>query len=562
MCGFFFGSRKSARSQIPNLTGCGILHSLCLCVFVDCLAWNIFLPLCLFSQSPALAQQTPNTSPSARAETLLREGKGAEALPILLQLHQSQPNNYQVCHQVGLAYTQMQQFEKATEFYRQALKLNPGFVASRKNLATVLWFSNQKQAAELEFLAVMKASPRDPVPHLYLGTLEYERKQFSKAKAHFEQAGDLAFNNPEALPMVLETYLASQDLSFPDRVMKQLQQAEALNPELVFQCGVLFGHYEFYSRAVLAFEKVKAQYPDRYTLFLNLGMAQLQAKQFKAAIESLETLVASNSAKAEVFLLLGEAYDKDGNPGKAYSAYTRAIELAPDSEDGYIALSSFAAAHHNDDFALKTLAQGLQRIPGSTKLLMQQGTIWALAMDLPQAEESFRKASQSDAPAGLPLLALGLCQMQENRLEEAATTLRQAADKAPDDYRPEYFYALTLVRAGGRGDPARRKEIISALERAITLNPGDPESRVALGLTYQAAGQLEPAAKELEKALELDSMNSTALYQLAMIYRKQGKAEPAQRLLRTFEEVKAKAKLEEEEERKALVQIMKTVKEK
>jgi Tfp pilus assembly protein PilF len=94
------------------------------------------------------------------------------------------------------------------------------------------------------------------------------------------------------------------------------------------------------------------------------------------------------------------------------------------------------------------------------------------------------------------------------------------------------------------------------------LNPEDSESRVALGLTYQAAGQLDLATKELEKALELDSKNSTALYQLGMMYRKQGKVEAAQRLFSTFEEVKAKAKQEEEEERKALVQIMKTVKEK
>jgi superkiller protein 3 len=492
----------------------------------------------------------------------LREGKGAEALPILLQLHKLYPGDFRICHQVGLAYTQMQQFEKAAEYYRQALHLNPGFVASRKNLAIVLWFSNQKQDAEKEFLSVVKVLPRDPVPHLYLGSLEFERKQFAKAKQHFEQAGDLAFKNPEALPIVLETYLASRDLSFPDQVMEQMQQAETLNPELVFQCGVLFGHYELYSRAILAFEKIRNIYPDRYALFLNLGMAQLQAQQYRASIESLETLVALGTAKAEVFLLLGDAYDKEGNPEKAYSAYARAIELDPRSEDGYIALSGFAAAHQNDDFALKTLAQGIQRNPGATKLLLQEGTIWALRNDFSQAEESFRKACESDPQASLPLLALGLSQMEDNKLAEAAAAFRQAASKAPSDYRPEYFYALTLVRGGGRADPEKRKEIVSALEKAITLKPDDPESRLALGLTYQAAGQLELAVKELEKALELDSKNPTALYQLAMIYRKQGKTEAAQRLLKASEEVKAKAREEEEQERKALVQIMKTAREK
>ena len=263
--------------------------------------------------------------------------------------------------------------------------------------------------------------------------------------------------------------------------------------------------------------------------------------------------------RAEAFRLLGEAYDKDGNPEKAYSAYTRAIELEPRSEEGYIALSDFAAAHHNDEFALKTLAQGLERIPGSSRLLLQQGTIWALEMNLPQAEECFRQASLSDPQASLPLLALGLSQMQAGKLSVAADTFRQAARKDPKDFRPEYFYALTLVRAGGRSDPARRKEIIASLERAIALNPGDAESRVALGQTYQSADQLDLAAKELRKALDLEPANPTALYQLSAIYRKQGKTDAAQQLLRKFEEVKAKTSQDEELERKALVQIMKTV---
>ena len=211
---------------------------------------------------------------------------------------------------------------------------------------------------------------------------------------------------------------------------------------------------------------------------------------------------------------------------------------------------------------MKTLAQGLERIPGSTKLLMQQGTIWGLQLNLDQAEESFRQASLSDPKAGLPLLALGLTQLQAGKLAVAADSFRAAARNDPNDFRPEYFYALALARAGGRGDPVRRKEIISSLEKAIALNPKDAESRVELGQAFQAADQLDLADKELQKALELEPANTAALYQLSTIYRRQGKTKEAQQLLRTFEEIKAKTTKEEEQERKALVQIMKTVSQK
>jgi tetratricopeptide (TPR) repeat protein len=85
---------------------------------------------------------------------------------------------------------------------------------------------------------------------------------------------------------------------------------------------------------------------------------------------------------------------------------------------------------------------------------------------------------------------------------------------------------------------------------------------VALGQTYQSADQLDLAVKELQKALELEPTSPTALYQLSAIYRRQGKTEAAQQLLQKFEEVKARTSQEEEQERKALVQIMKTVRQK
>ena len=507
------------------------------------------------TMAPALPAQAP--SAATRAEALLRENSPAEAIRILQQEYNSSPKDFRTCHLLALAYTQTSDFEKAARFFREALALNPGFVPARRNLGVVLWFSKRHAEAEREFLSVTRSTPADPVAHLYLGFLEHERKHFSKAKEHFERAGDLAQNNPEALPVVLESYLATRDRSFADRVVRQIGQAASPNAELVFQCGVLLGQYGLYGQAAAVLEKIKSAYPDRRALLLNLGTAQLEAKQYRAAIESLEGVGGtggSTSDAVRVLLLLGEAYDGGGEPQKAYGAFARAIELDPSSEESYVALSNFAAAHHNEEFALKTLARGLERNPGSGRLLLQQGVVAALQGDLAQAEKSFRLASQSAPQAASSLLALGIVEMQSGKLDSAAGTLRLAARKAPGDFRPEYFYAVALARAGGRSDPARRKDIVASLQKAIALNPRDPESRVELGQTYQAAGELELAAKELETALNAAPGHPAALYQLAGVRRRQGRLDEAQRLLATYQEVKTKAA---EQERNTLVQIMK-----
>jgi superkiller protein 3 len=436
------------------------------------------------SQSQGLAQQAT----ARQAETLLKQGKTGEALPLLLRLHQSQPGNWRICHQLALAYTQLQQLEKAQEFYRKTLSINPGFLPARKNLAIVLWFLGRKQESELEFRPLVKALPGDPVPHLYLGLAEYERKHFSKAKGHFEKAGELAFDNPEVLPIVLETYLATKDASIPSGLMKQL-------------------------------ERVK-----------------------EAA-----------STRPEMYLMLGEAYDRQGMPEKAYESYGKAIELDPQSEQNYLALASFASAHRNNEFALKILDQGLQRIPGGPKLLLQQGLVYALQGNLNQAEDSFLKASRADPKWSTPLLALGVSQLERGNLDEAASNFRSAAKVAPEDSRPQYLYATAVTRMG---DSSRQEEVISSLEKAIALGPNDPEPRVSLGQAYAAADRIDDAVAQFEKALQIDPNNSAALYRLGLAYRRQGKKEAAQRLLQKFKEVRAK----EKEEKSVAVQILKIVK--
>ena len=294
----------------------------------------IVLLICWFAADRLEAQGSAATFRSLDPETLLQQGKPAEALPILNQLHKAQPNNVRVCYQLGLAYTQLQELIRAAEFYRKALKLNPSFVAARKNLGTVLWFSNQKEASVQEFRVVLRSLPNDPVSHLYFGSQAYEQKRFAEAKRHFKKAGDLAMQNPEALPMVLETYLATGDLSVPERVTQQLMAANDPDPQLVFQVGLLLSHYGKSREAVVAFERIRERYPDRQALLLNLSAAQLEQGNANGAIQNLESLVNAHPVNPEVYLLLGEAHDKAGLAEKAYAAFDRAIELAPNRKRG------------------------------------------------------------------------------------------------------------------------------------------------------------------------------------------------------------------------------------
>jgi Flp pilus assembly protein TadD len=481
-----------------------------------CGYWRLLIGALLLI-GPVCGQQAP----LARALGLLKAGKAEDALPILLELHRSEPLDANLCQQIGIAYTQLENLAGAEKFYREAARLNPRFWAARKNLATVLWFLDRKEESEREFLLVTKALPADPVPHLYLGLAAHARRDHAGARLQFEKAGALAFDNPEVLPIVVESYLATRDLSLPARVTQQLTAAENPDPALMSRVSALllqYGHYEL-------------------------------------AATALEKLTSIQKGSADGWRMLAEAYGGQHKTEQAYRAYSRAIEADPNSPDAYVALAEFASAHANNDYALQVVGLGLRQLPRSPELLFEQGILLALKGDRKQAEASLVQANKIKPAWNLPLLALGVSQLESGDTAQAAATFQQARIMEPADARGHYLYATALAKASDPSSGRNRAEAIAALHKAIELSSHDARSHTLLGQFLLAAGETNAAALEWQTALKIDPENATALYQLGLLYRKQGKREEARRLLDTFQRVKAKKHAEEE----SMVQILKVV---
>ncbi len=445
-------------------------------------------------------------------------GQANSSFAGLLERHRANPNDAEVCHRIGIAYVNAGQLADAAGFFRKAVVLAPSFVAARKNLATVLWFLGRHGESEREFQTVLKQSPEDPVPHLYIGLAELGRKGFLSAKRHFVKAGPLAFDNPEVLPAVLEAYLATGDKTFAAGVIEKFQRAARPEPELSIRLARVMNRYGMYPYSVTLLEGIAGSQPDR----------------------------------EDALLLLAEAYDKQNQPEKAYELFIKAIDAHPSTEQPYLALADFAAAHGNAAYAHKTLARGLETIPGSPRLILRQGILWAVEGNRGKALESFSAAAVADSKWNVPVLARGILELEAGDAAVAAATFRRAAEIAPRDHQAEYLYATALSRSGA---PARQAEIVTALRRALALKPDDSRSTLLLGQTLLAQGDVKAGTVQLEKALRLDPENTTAQYQLAVTYQKQGRKAEAQKLFDRFRQSKAKQR----EEESVQVQLMKII---
>lgn len=413
--------------------------------------------------------------------------QGNAALDSLVEHSKTEPTNFLLFEQIGVEYARLSDFEKAAEFFRKSVALNPDRIPSKKNLATVLWFSGKRDESAAIFSSLETVIPNDPVPQLYLGLNDYDRKNMERAAKHFVRAGTLASDNPETFPILVETYI-------------------------------------FTGRS-------------------------------DQAIQLLERRIASGGSDSQTYRWLGDAYDSQSQPEKAYRAYSDAIDHQPKAEENYLALAAFSIEHANPVFAREVLARGLRQVAGSAKLLLEFGLAWALQGDFEKARQYFADANTAQSSWSLPLLALGVTDLQTGDAEQAAECFRKAKETAPDDYRCYYLHAVALNRSQSDQNSTARALAISELRRAISLNPHHAKARVALAETEIADGRTSAAEAELREALRIEPTESSALYKLALLCRREGKTQEAERLLHAFQQSRDKSHSEENE----FVLILKTV---
>lgn len=293
--------------------------------------------------------------------------------------------------------------------------------------------------------------------------------------------------------------------------------------------------------------------PEVFPVLIESYLASGRAAK---ATELLEASANTRSTDPRIWIWLGKAYDQQSRPDEAYKAFTKAIDLDPKAEQGYMALADFASAHGNRPFARETIERGMKNCPPSANLAVEAGTLWALEGDYEKAANSFSVAQQLAPDWNIPLLALGVAQLQAGRVVESASTFQKAATLDSSDYRAPYMYATALTHSGGLNDAPKKREIVSALSKAVALNPKLAKPRVALAQAYLSEGREAEAVSQLKTALSIDPDEPTALYQLSLARRRQGRIEEATLLMQRFKTVKEKSREHENE----LVQILKTVK--
>jgi tetratricopeptide (TPR) repeat protein len=149
----------------------------------------------------------PDTTPDANLKSiaaLIQQGREAEAEARLRQLSQESLSNLRVRHYAAVLWNNLGVLQgnnhgsaAALSSFKTAVSLNPGDPTATVNLTHTLWELKDPRLTRELLENAIRVAPDDPLPHLALADMLYDRDDLAGAVRHLDHATERAASQPE-----------------------------------------------------------------------------------------------------------------------------------------------------------------------------------------------------------------------------------------------------------------------------------------------------------------------------------------------------------------------------
>ena len=122
------------------------------------------------------------------AIALLEAGRAADAAGPLARLAEQFPGRMDVRYALGLAFQQLNQFDRAVESFQVVIAAEPRRVGARQHLGGALHSLGRREEAVAAYQDALALEPLSADTHNDLGVALAELRRFHEAERHFAEA--------------------------------------------------------------------------------------------------------------------------------------------------------------------------------------------------------------------------------------------------------------------------------------------------------------------------------------------------------------------------------------
>ncbi|MFK7799760.1 MAG: tetratricopeptide repeat protein [Aureispira sp.] len=456
-------------------------------------------------------------------------GQTQNAIEAYEQTLEIEPSNKQLCYNLALTYVEVEDYDRATQYLKKALEIDPRYQKATQQLEEIEQYLNRKNQTILEGETIQVAASEEN-QHYQEALEAYRQKRYQncldKLAAYQGTITSANFYYLEAI--------AHQELGARALAQKKYQEALSLDVEHFnsnLNLGRMFYNDQAYKQAIVHLEQAHNLRSKDKKILYQLAQAYYYNQQYKAAIEPLETYVYTlNIANnGEAWRLLGNSYSKVGQSKKAALAFEQANKYGAKNDDLSQQITQDVAEKGNKARALtqtgaykaaiEVLEKAIKEHPREVGLHFNLGLNYLKIMNINKAKAQFIRTLELDPAHAKAYHALGMIHYDREEFKTAGGYFRASIEAGKKDAYLYYQMGSCWFKL------KQFEQAIEVFNQAIALNDQEKYFFFSLGAAQLALNQQYKAIESMKKALALDPQYWEAQYTIAVAYFKIAKYE-------------------------------------
>jgi Tfp pilus assembly protein PilF len=378
----------------------------------------------------------------------------------------------------GKRYEASGKYREAALQFLNALKVDKSYGDAHYELAKTYMKMNSPQAAYLELMKTVDASPSNLQARIDLGNLLLDGRATDRAEAQANAV--LAINPNDADAFALLAGVA-QRRGNNAVAIQQIQRALQIDP-------------------------------NRASFHTAAALLQTSDPGNDAVVESELGKAASLDPKdATPHVVLARLWEKKGNLQGAEQQYSAAIGIAPQDLQARLALAALYLRENSKDKAEQTLRQGVINSPDSEEAATLLRDYYANTQQLDRAEAVFAEFTAKYPKSFAIKITYARILFDRKNYAKSSSVAAELSKDYAGSPQVRILNALLLLNTGKIDDA------FNLLVKTVKDNPNDVRSRLLLAQVASDKGDLGTSETSLREVAKLSPGNLEAASGLAQI---------------------------------------------
>lgn len=414
-----------------------------------------------------------NDARGLAATFLLDKGDIAKALAELQAVVTRAPDNPVSRFNLGRAHFARGEWEQARQQFQKAIELKPDYILARLSLAQLQVTRGEFDAGLKTAEAVLAIDKGNLNARLIESAALMGQKKFGDSRIMLDAMLKSNANSPDVLFQMGVVNLAENRFKDAEDAFRRSYQANPANSR------GLMGIVESYiaqnkpDEAIKLLQTESDKAPGRIDLLLALGNTAVRAGKHDFAIQTFNRVLGmmdKDVKQGDIYLRIGEAYRRKGDPNGAIQSLQKARESLPDNIVVLSTLALVLDSAQRQPEAKKVYEATLKIDPNNAVALNNLAFLEAESGgDLDAALTKAQRAKQL-----LPNLfeisdTLGWIYLKKNLPDSAIDIFKDLVGKQPNHSTYRYHLAMAYSQKGDK------TKAMDQLKEALKLNPAKEE---------------------------------------------------------------------------------------